>query len=170
MSERVSVRGPVGDWSIFRREIVFGENNVGRKHGPVPFTRRKGDQSHFRGDNAGWRRNIHGAAKIGTVPCERLRIKHRVSFPFLTGLLQIGVSCPLSLREGVRVRADWPKNAFFCSPVFPEPSPLAPRPKREGTDLQKSSSDSHLRQVQAWAVEAPSPPASGPRRLVSLKV
>ena len=30
-------------------------------------------QSHFRGDNAGWRRNIHGAAKIGTVPCERLR-------------------------------------------------------------------------------------------------
>ena len=43
----VSVHGSVGDWSIFRREIVFGENNVGRKHGPVPCTRRKGDSPVF---------------------------------------------------------------------------------------------------------------------------
>ncbi|NLF07589.1 MAG: carbamoyltransferase HypF [Pirellulaceae bacterium] len=27
-----------GDWSIFRREDVFGDKNIGRKHGPVPLT------------------------------------------------------------------------------------------------------------------------------------
>ena len=42
-AKRQLTSGPVGDRSIFRREIVFGENHVGRKHGPVPFTRRRGD-------------------------------------------------------------------------------------------------------------------------------
>ena len=42
----VSVHGLDGDWSIFRQEIVFGEKNVGRKHGPVPF-RAQGDSPIF---------------------------------------------------------------------------------------------------------------------------
>ena len=33
----VTVHGLDGDWSIFRREIVFVQKNVGRKHGSVPF-------------------------------------------------------------------------------------------------------------------------------------
>jgi hypothetical protein len=36
-----------GDWSIFRREAMFCEDIVGRKHGPVPFTRCKGDSPIF---------------------------------------------------------------------------------------------------------------------------
>jgi len=39
----VSVHGLVGDWSIFRPENAFRGQTVGRKHGPVPFPRRKGD-------------------------------------------------------------------------------------------------------------------------------
>ena len=34
----VTVYSLDGDWSIFRREIVFGAKNVGRKQGPVPFS------------------------------------------------------------------------------------------------------------------------------------
>ena len=41
---------------------------------PCPLHAAQGGQSHFRGDNAGWRRNIHGAAKIGTVPWGRLPV------------------------------------------------------------------------------------------------
>ena len=42
--DRLSTRhgaplGPPGDWSVFRRENVFGEKVAGREHGPVPFRR-----------------------------------------------------------------------------------------------------------------------------------
>ena len=43
----VTVHGSRGDWSIFRREGVFFGSTVGRKHGPVPFPRRKGDSPIF---------------------------------------------------------------------------------------------------------------------------
>ena len=43
----VSVHGPLGDWSIFRRKRVFFGQTLGRKHGPVPFPRRKGDSPIF---------------------------------------------------------------------------------------------------------------------------
>ena len=39
-SEFPSSPVPRGDWSIFRREGVFYESMVGRKHGPVPFMQR----------------------------------------------------------------------------------------------------------------------------------
>jgi hypothetical protein len=45
--EVVTVHGLAGDWSIFRRETVFLEQTVGRKHGPVPFSRRQGDSPIF---------------------------------------------------------------------------------------------------------------------------
>jgi hypothetical protein len=43
----VTVHGQAGDWSIFRREIIFHQKNVGRKHGPVPSPRREGDSPIF---------------------------------------------------------------------------------------------------------------------------
>jgi hypothetical protein len=47
LSPSVTVHGLAGDWSIFRREIMFYQKNVGRKHGPVPFPRREGDSPIF---------------------------------------------------------------------------------------------------------------------------
>jgi hypothetical protein len=41
------VHGRTGDWSIFRREDVSSGQTVGRKHGPVPFLRRKGDSPEW---------------------------------------------------------------------------------------------------------------------------
>ena len=38
----VTVHGLAGDWSIFRRENVFCEKSVSRKHGPVPFDAARG--------------------------------------------------------------------------------------------------------------------------------
>ena len=43
----VTVHGPAGDWSIFRPKNAFRGQTVGRKHGPVPFPRRKGDSPIF---------------------------------------------------------------------------------------------------------------------------
>ena len=43
----VTVHGATGDWSIFRRENMFCEKDVDRKHGPVPFPRRQGDSPIF---------------------------------------------------------------------------------------------------------------------------
>ena len=39
---RGALTEPTGDWSIFRREIVFCRQNAGRKHGPVPLRGLKG--------------------------------------------------------------------------------------------------------------------------------
>ena len=39
--------GLAGDWPIFRPKGAFHGQPVGRKHGPVPFTRRKGDSPIF---------------------------------------------------------------------------------------------------------------------------
>ena len=69
---QVSVHTPVGDWSIFRRENIFFGQTEGRKHGPVPFPRREGDSPIFAAIKHFYGTIIFCAAKIGTVPCERL--------------------------------------------------------------------------------------------------
>ena len=66
----VSVHSLDGDWSIFRREIVFGAKNVGRKHGPVPFRGARGTVPFSRRERQ-FSCDVLSAAKIGTVPCER---------------------------------------------------------------------------------------------------
>ena len=67
LAMQASVHGLDGDWSIFRQEIVFGANNVGRKHGPVPF-RGQGGQSHFRGENVNSLVTSFPPRKLGQSP------------------------------------------------------------------------------------------------------
>ena len=69
---RMSFRA--GDWSIFRRERPFGAHARSRKHGPAPSAAQRG-QSHFRGDIPDISGDEPRAAKIGTVPSERLTRK-----------------------------------------------------------------------------------------------
>ena len=67
--DNVSVQSLDGDWSIFRREIVFGAKNVDRKHGPVPFRGARGTVPFSRRERQ-FSCDVLSAAKIGTVPCK----------------------------------------------------------------------------------------------------
>ena len=51
---------------------MFGEKNVGRKHGPVPFRGARGTVPFSRRERR-FLCDVLSAAKIGTVPCGRLR-------------------------------------------------------------------------------------------------
>ena len=65
-----TAHAPAGDWSIFRRERPFGPCACRRKHGPVPFPRRKGDSPIFSAILRKFGRRPR-AAKIGTVPSKK---------------------------------------------------------------------------------------------------
>ena len=58
----VSVHGLAGDWSIFRQKTHFADEPLAENM----------DLSHFRGGQVNSPGNVPRAAKIGTVPCERL--------------------------------------------------------------------------------------------------
>ena len=67
----VTVHGPAGDWSIFRPKDSFYEKNESRKHGPVPLPA-EGDSPIFAAKDGSPTTKTFSAAKIGTVPRERL--------------------------------------------------------------------------------------------------
>jgi hypothetical protein len=65
--------GWLGTGPFFGEKACFSDKRLAENMDLSP-SRGQGGQSHFRGGQANSRRNVLLAAKIGTVPCERLHL------------------------------------------------------------------------------------------------
>ena len=69
----VTVHALAGDWSIFRPNGAAFANESWAENMDLSPLAARGGQSHFRGRYVGFESDARRAAKIGTVPCERLQ-------------------------------------------------------------------------------------------------